>query len=161
MLDRRAVGRQAPPHLNEVEKGAIRRFAEAVGDDNPVHREESAAKAQGHATVVAPPTFAATLVSGQSVGALLGVAMSDIVHREQLIELSRPILAGDKIWVTSRVAEIKEENTGVGIKRDVATVEDEGRDEKGDIVFRARREYVFRPGRELPPPAAPHTVPQD
>lgn len=161
MLDRRSIGRTSAPQLNEVEKGAIRRFADAIGDDNSIHRDDAAAKAAGYPGIVAPPSFAATLPSGSSAAALLGVAASDIVHREEAIELSRPVLAGDRLWVTSRVTEIREENTGVGIKRDVAAVEDEARDERGELVFRTRREYVFRPGRELPPPAPPHTVPQD
>ncbi|MDP1921805.1 MAG: MaoC family dehydratase N-terminal domain-containing protein, partial [Myxococcales bacterium] len=37
MLDRAAVGRTTPPTLNEVERGAIRRFAEALGDYNPIY----------------------------------------------------------------------------------------------------------------------------
>ena len=36
MLDKNAVGRSSPPTLNEVEKGAIRRFAEALGDVAPM-----------------------------------------------------------------------------------------------------------------------------
>jgi acyl dehydratase len=161
MLDRRAVGRTAAPHLNEVEKGDIRRFAESLGDDSSVFRDEAAAQAAGHPGIVAPPTFATTLQSGSPASHLLGVAASDLTQREHALQLVRPIIAGDRIWVTSRIVEIKEENTGVGIKRDVAAIEDEGRDEKGEVVFRGRREYVFRSGRELPPPAAPYTVPQD
>ena len=37
MLVRNAVGRTTPPMLNEVEQGAIRRFAEALGDYNTAY----------------------------------------------------------------------------------------------------------------------------
>jgi len=40
MLDKNAIGRSSPPTLNEVEKGAIRRFAEALGDFNPMYYDE-------------------------------------------------------------------------------------------------------------------------
>ena len=35
----------------------IRRFAQAIGESNPVHLDEAAARAAGHATIVAPPLF--------------------------------------------------------------------------------------------------------
>lgn len=35
----------------------IKRFAQAIGESNPVHFDEAAARAAGHATIVAPPLF--------------------------------------------------------------------------------------------------------
>ena len=35
MLDKSLIGRVSEPVLHEVEKGAIRRFAEALGDGDP------------------------------------------------------------------------------------------------------------------------------
>ena len=40
MLDKNAIGRASPPTLNEVEKGAIRRFAEALGESQVLGRRE-------------------------------------------------------------------------------------------------------------------------
>jgi hypothetical protein len=36
MYDRSELGKSTPAVLNEVEKGAIRRFAESLGDYNPI-----------------------------------------------------------------------------------------------------------------------------
>ena len=47
MLDRNAVGRTTPPTLCEVEKGAIRRFAESLGDYNPSYFDAEYARASG------------------------------------------------------------------------------------------------------------------
>ena len=63
MLDKNAIGRASPPTLNEVEKGAIRRFAEALGDYNPIYYDEEYARASGYPTIVAPPTFPASFHS--------------------------------------------------------------------------------------------------
>ncbi|MFL5298879.1 MAG: MaoC family dehydratase N-terminal domain-containing protein, partial [Anaeromyxobacteraceae bacterium] len=57
MLDKSLIGRESEPAVHEVERGAIRRFAEAIGDPNPIYVEEEAARQAGHSTVVAPPTF--------------------------------------------------------------------------------------------------------
>jgi len=147
MLDKNAVGRTSPPTLNEVEKGAIRRFAEALGDFNPIYYDEEYARAAGYPTVVAPPTFPACFHSSADLRELLGVAVKSLLHAEQSFEYERPILAGDRIFVATRVAEVQE-RTGPAGRMDVAVLEDEGRDEEGALVFRARRTLVVRASRE-------------
>lgn len=60
-MDRSATGRESKPLVNEVEKGAIRRFAEALGETNPIHFDEGAARAAGYRSIVAPLTFPTAL----------------------------------------------------------------------------------------------------
>jgi acyl dehydratase len=147
MLDKNAVGRASPPTLNEVEKGAIRRFAEAIGDFNPVYYDEEYARAAGYPTVVAPPTFPACFHSAADLRELLGVGIKSLLHAEQSFDYERPILAGDRIFVATRVADVHE-RTGPSGRMDVAVIEDEGRDEEGNLVFRARRTLVVRAAKE-------------
>ena len=143
MLDKNAIGRSSPPTLNEVEKGAIRRFAEALGDFNPMYYDEEYARAAGYPTIVAPPTFPASFHSAADLRELLGVGIKSLLHAEQAFEYERPIFAGDRIYVATRVAEVLE-RTGPAGKMDVAVIEDEGRDEEGNLVFKARRTLVVR-----------------
>lgn len=148
MLDRNAIGRASPPTLNEVEKGAIRRFAEAIGDFNPIYYDEEYARASGYPTIVAPPTFPASFHSAADLRELLGVAIKSLLHAEQEFEYERPIFAGDRIFVSTRVADVFERTSPTGGKMDVAVIEDEGRDEEGNLVFRARRTLVVRASKE-------------
>lgn len=147
MLDKNAIGRSSPPTLNEVEKGAIRRFAEALGDYNPIYYDEEYARASGYPTIVAPPTFPASFHSAADLRELLGVGIKSLLHAEQAFEYERPILAGDRIYVSTKVADVLEK-TGPAGKMDVAVIEDEGRDEEGTLVFRARRTLVVRAAKE-------------
>ena len=147
MLDKNAIGRSSPPTLNEVEKGAIRRFAEALGDFNPMYYDEEYARAAGYPTIVAPPTFPASFHSAADLRELLGVGIKSLLHAEQAFEYERPILAGDRIYVSTKVADVLEK-TGPAGKMDVAVIEDEGRDEEGTLVFRARRTLVVRAAKE-------------
>ncbi len=147
MLDKNAIGRSSPPTLNEVEKGAIRRFAEALGDYNPIYYDEEYARASGYPTVVAPPTFPASFHSAADLRELLGVGIKSLLHAEQGFEYERPILAGDRIYVSTKVADVLEKPGPAG-KMDVAVIEDEGRDEEGNLVFRARRTLVVRAAKE-------------
>ena len=147
MLDKNAIGRSSPPTLNEVEKGAIRRFAEALGDYNPIYYDEEYARALGYPTIVAPPTFPASFHSAAVLRELLGVGIKSLLHAEQAFDYERPILAGDRIYVSTRVADVLERQGPAG-KMDVALIQDEGRDEEGNLVFKARRTLVVRAARE-------------
>jgi acyl dehydratase len=78
----------------------------------------------------------------------LGVGIKSLLHAEQSFEYERPILAGDRIFVATRVADVQE-RTGPSGRMDVAVLEDEGRDEEGALVFRARRTLVVRASKEV------------
>ncbi len=147
MLDRNAVGRSTPPTLNEVEKGAIRRFAESLGDYNPIYFDAEFARASGFQNVAAPPTFPISFNTGADLRELLGVPVRSLLLAELTMDFERPIVAGDRVLVTSRVIEVTDRPGATG-RVEVAVLEDEGRDEEGRIVYRARRTYVVRGHKE-------------
>jgi acyl dehydratase len=150
-LDRNAIGRESKPALNEVEKGAIRRFAEALGETNPIYFEEAAARAAGYRSVVAPPSFATTLRAGSDLReSLMLTPGKHLLQAEQSFEYARPIVAGDRLTVRSRIAEVSQRQTPSGLT-DVVVIEDEGRDDAGDVVYRSRQLWVVR----MAPKAAP------
>ena len=144
MVDRNAIGRESKPALNEIEKGAIRRFAAALGETNPIYFEEAAARAAGYRSVVAPPTFPTTLRAGSDLRESLLLAHGKhLLQAEQTIEYARPIVAGDKLTVKSRVSDISQRATPSGMT-DVVVIEDDGRDDAGELVYRARALWVVR-----------------
>src|SRR5512138_2131929 len=143
MLDRSLIGRESEPAVHEVEKGAIRRFAEALGDPNPVYVDEAAARAAGFASLVAPATFAVALTSNERFRHSLDLGTRSILHSEQQFEYARPIVAGDRITVRSKVADVQE-RAGASGPMDVIVVEDEGSDDGGAVVFRTRATLILR-----------------
>jgi acyl dehydratase len=143
MLDRSLIGRESEPVVHEVEKGAIRRFAEALGDPNPVYAEEPAARAAGYPTLVAPATFAVTLTSNDRFRHSLDLGTRSILHSEQQFEYARPIVAGDRITVRSKVTDVQE-RAGASGPMDVIVIEDEARDDQGAVVFRTRATLILR-----------------
>ena len=52
-----AIGTQSSPLTMEVEKGAIMKFAEAIGDSNPLWTDEVTARKSRYGGLIAPPTF--------------------------------------------------------------------------------------------------------
>jgi acyl dehydratase len=111
MLDQSFVGRTyppTPPYLVGREK--IREFAAAVGLDNPLHFDVSAAQAAGYADVVAPPTFAIVLTKPASPMIVddpqLGMDYSRVLHADQRFAYARPIVAGDELVCVNTIEEI-------------------------------------------------------
>ena len=143
MLDRSLIGRESEPVLHEVEKNAIRRFAEALGDPNPIYVDEVAARAAGYPSLVAPPTFPVALTSNERFRHSLDLGTRSILHGEQQFEYVRPVVAGDRITVRSKVADVQE-RAGASGPMDVIVLEDEGRDDKGELVFRTRAMLILR-----------------
>jgi acyl dehydratase len=145
MLDKSLIGRESETVVHEVEKGAIRRFVEALGDANPIYVDEQAARVAGYPTLVAPPTFPAVLTVNERFRHSLDLGTRSFLHGEQQIELGRPILAGDRITVKTRVADVQE-RAGASGPMDILVLEDEGRDAQGALVFRTREVLVLRRG---------------
>jgi acyl dehydratase len=137
--------------MQEVEKGAIRRFADAIGDPNPIYHDESAARAAGYRGLVAPPTFAVTFSSAQQFLSALdvlgggNVKYRSLLHGEQTFEYLKPIVAGDRITVRSRIADVQE-RAGTSGPMDFVVIEDEGKDEGGELVFKSRKTIILRRG---------------
>ena len=110
-LNKEYEGREfsdAPPY--EVTADSIREFADAIGDPNPVFRDEAAAKEAGYDAIIAPPTYLTKLNFVYSAEMLtapdLGLNYAMVVHGEQEYEYRRPVKAGDVLVATPRIASI-------------------------------------------------------
>ena len=136
------VGRESTPIVLDVERGHIRRFAEAVGDPNPIYVDEAAARAAGHPRIPAPPTFAIALRANDP-RAGIDVDWRKLLHGEQELIFTRPLYAGDRLTIVGRIAgaDVKETRSGV---MDVMVLETEATDAAGARVFRARSTVLVR-----------------
>ena len=106
----------------------IREFADAVGDSNPAYHDVDAARALGHADLVAPPTFAIVMSMQASHAVILdpelGLDYSRVVHGEQSFSYTRPIVAGDELVVTTSIDNIRTMagNDMITTRGDIATL---------------------------------------
>ncbi len=124
------MGATSEAVLFEVERGAIRKFAEALGDPAP-------AFASGE---IAPPTFPTTFrvaIPGVSV------ELARVLHGAEEYRYERPIRAGDRLRCRSRVVEVYEREGRLGHMTFLVT-ETEGVDESGAPVFTARHTAILR-----------------
>jgi acyl dehydratase len=97
------------PYLVGREK--IREFSRAVLSTNPINFDVDAARAAGHADLVAPATFP-VVVQEATLAQLLaepdaGIDFSRVVHGEQRFTYTRAIVAGDELTATLTVSSVK------------------------------------------------------
>jgi acyl dehydratase len=127
----------------EVDRDQVMQFAEAVGEDDPVFLDPEAAKVAGYSDQVAPPTFPTVIqimTSGQVVlDEELGVNYAMVVHGEQEYEWRRPIVVGDVLKATPRIADIYARGPN-----EFLVIEAEITDARGEVVCVARSTLLSR-----------------
>jgi len=144
-LDPSFVGHAYPTsEVYEVGRAKIREFAESIGDDHPMYRDPAAAQAAGHPDVIAPPTFATILFGRYAMADVvndpkLGVDYGRLVHGDMKFDYARPVFAGDRLTVTTHIAEI---DTRMG--NDFLTLRSEIETEDGERVITAFSQLVIR-----------------
>jgi acyl dehydratase len=135
------IGKATRPVRFEIEKGQIRRFAVAVGEDNPIHTSEEAAVAAGFKSLVAPPTFAAALDATAPLLTELGLDSRSTMHAEEEYEYSRPIQAGDLITVVHKVTDAYDKAAPNG-RLQFVVIETRATDAKSKPIYKGRRVLV-------------------
>ena len=146
------IGKVDPPHLREVEKGAIRRYADAVGDNNPLYYDEEYAKKTKYGGIIAPPGFFGwakkTISSSEGliglIGAMIEAGYAGILDGGMAYDFYLPVRVGDTLVGSPKVADIslKEGKTKMMILR----FETSYTNQNGDIVAKSYQTLI---GRQL------------
>lgn len=115
-----------PPMKFEVEKGAIRKLAEAIEDQNPLHTDAEYAKRSKHGTIIAPLLMVTTLGAPELQAALmrdipLGDKRNGIVRGFE-VEFFRHLRAGDDVTVDCRIENIDGKESKLGYMINITTV---------------------------------------
>ncbi len=90
----------------EITADLIQTFNRSIGESNPVFTDTTAARAEGHSGVLAPPTLVTMLVRN--------VELPDIdlkfgtmrFHAGQRVQSRAPIVAGDSLMASSHLKEV-------------------------------------------------------
>ncbi len=142
-LNQSLKGKQYQEVSFAVDRDRVNRFADAIGDVDPIYRDPDAAKAAGFPEQVAPPTFVTVMqimTSGQVVADQeLGIDYTRVVHGEQEYEWRRPVVVGDVLTATPRIADIYARGPN-----EFLVIEAEIRDGSGDTVVVARSTLLSR-----------------
>lgn len=142
-IDKSVIGLMSEEYVVEVEKGHIKRFAEAIGDPNPLYYDEGFAKDSIYGGIIAPPTFPVALTS--EGGELpLKLDMTRMLHGEQEFIYERVIHAGDKLYCQMTVTDLYEKEGRSGTMQ-FLVLDTEMKDENNRLVVTSRMNIIYRP----------------
>lgn len=148
-----AIG-QVSEHTYEVTRKDIRRYADAIGDPNPLYRDEAHARGTAHGGIIAPPLFCHALAfddvpvdrlraDGLPSELDLPLPTSRAVGGGSTFDVGVPVRPGDVITARKVVEDIYAKAGGSG---DLVFVvlETTFSNQDGDVVARERGTFVNR-----------------
>ena len=145
MIEKKWIGHQLPPSELLIERGRLQFFARSIGETDPIYTDLAAARAAGYPDLPAPPTFvfAAELESGAVTSLLetLELPIQKILHGEQGFTYLKPVCAGERVTVRSKIADIYDKKGGA---LEFVLKSSEVRNSSGELVAELRSLLVCR-----------------
>ncbi len=144
---RKSIGVPSEAIVFKVEEGAIQRYAQAIGDPNPLYNDPDFASKTKHRRLMAPPGFTGWPVQvGRPTEKLVeslvrAGAPPRILDGGVEFEFIEPIGAGDVLTATPKIASITERETRLG-KTMFTTAEITFVNQEGIAVLRSRSTLI-------------------
>ena len=149
---RKLLNTTTQPVINEVERGAIRRYAEAVGDPNPLYHDIEYARDSSYGGLISPPGFygwatkvtsAAVEMMGAVFATVFNAGLVRILDAGVEYECFLPVRAGDTLAWYARFADVSEREGKSGTMVFI-TMEITYLNQQGDLVARRRQTFLAR-----------------
>jgi acyl dehydratase len=136
---KKLVGHTFKPVVYEVEKGAIKKLAQAIQDPNPLFQDEAYAKKTKLGSIITPPTFISSfrMTEADEWMMQLNIPQKRGVNAGVDMEFFKPIRPGDVITVSAKVTEmeVKEGKSGQMV---ISATERTYTNQKGEVVAKMR-----------------------
>jgi acyl dehydratase len=150
-IDLSLVGSLSAPFVVEVERGAIRRFAEAVGDPSPLYRDAAAARDAGFDDIPAPPTFPTAFRPEEEPAWTRDLDRRRILAGETSFTYERPVVAGMRLECRVRfvAVDVKKSTRGdmQAIRQQIEARLLDANGKAGDLVVTCGRVTLYRQPR--------------
>src|SRR5690606_36759551 len=134
------VGTRSPTVRNTVERGAVRRFADANGDRKALYLDEEVAAQSRSGRLLAPPTLPRVFDFGKLPNVPL--PPSGIIHGDQSYTYTRPLFVGEDVDCHTLFKETYERNGSGGTLR-FLVFERVADDAEGNRVLTTRDVYIL------------------
>ncbi|WP_070119742.1 MaoC family dehydratase N-terminal domain-containing protein [Bacillus marinisedimentorum] len=134
------IGKTSQKVKNMVERGAVKKFAEAVGDEHPIYLDEEIGKSSRYGRNIAPPTFPRVFDYGKIEG--LNLPNKGLIHGEQIYHYERPLLVGEEILCYSKVEDYYERSGNSG-RMGFLVLSSNGEDLAGNPIFTSKQVVII------------------
>ena len=148
---RKDVGKLVNIAVTEMERGAIRSFCNATGDENPLWQDEDYARGTIHGGTIVPPGYLITMgMEGDSPGVYLTAqhALRGGIDAGGEWQFFRQVRIGDVITVDRRFVDLYEKRGSLG-PMIFAIMETVYRNQRGEIVARGKWSGIRVPAPEV------------
>ena len=145
---RKLIGVTLDTIVFKVEEGAIQRYAQAIGDPNPIYNDPDFASKTKYGRLIAPPGFTGWPVKAgldmfKLVESLVKAgAPSRLLDGGVEFEFIEPIGAGDVLTATTKIASITERETRLG-RTLFNTLETTLVNPKGDLALKGWSTFIM------------------
>ncbi len=166
---RRFIGMETALQLacDPVERGAVRRYAQAIMDSDPIYMSEAAVAGTRYTKPVAPPLFPNAMLrlpfgerdlvqeraedphfDGAVGSSTLGLPPLPLLNSPLLnggteCELYRFAEHGEQVWLKSRYLDIYEKQSSKGLML-MVVIETDFLDKAGNLIIRFRKTQIRR-----------------
>lgn len=140
-LDKSIIGLSGEKFIFEVEKGHIRRFADAIGDTNPLYVDEKYAAQSSYSGLIAPPTFPIAVGGGGEIP--LDLDTRRMLHGEQEFIYYQVVRPGDRLHCQMKVSDLYE-RVGKSGSMQFLVLDTEMEDDEGKMVAISRMNIIYR-----------------
>lgn len=134
------IGNRSTPVKNTVERGAVRKFAEAIGDASPIYVDEEVGKNSRFGENIAPPTFPISFQFNTVPG--LELPAKGLIHGEQRFQYERPLLVGEDVQCYVEVEDYYEKTGGHG-RMGFLLLARYGEDTDGNVIYKENRTLII------------------
>lgn len=143
-VDPKHIGTIFPPFTFTVERGKIREFALAIGDNNPAYFGDDP---------LLPPTFPITFAFWSEANlvdklANIGVQIWNVLHAEQEYIYLGPLRVGDTITGQATITDIYTKEGRAAGKMDFIVLEVDYVNQRNEPVLKERMLAIVRDGGE-------------
>jgi acyl dehydratase len=137
-------GKEAEPEVWEAERGHIRRFAQAIGDPNPLWQDRAYAQKSRYKNIIAPPLYLIDEGLVSLVDRLVEMApLKANINAGTELEYFKPIEAGDTITTVAKLADVQEKKGRTG-SLILLIVEVTYTNQREELVARCRNTFIRR-----------------
>ena len=130
--------------LYEIEKGTLRRFAQAIDDQNPLWQNEECASKSQYGGIIAPPTFILT-IGFEQIQQKMATLMPGAgrLHGGTEVKYYQPVRPGDVITASGKIAQVQERESNKLGKIVLVTFNINYTNQRQELVTRCRQQTIL------------------
>lgn len=134
------IGKKSNKVKNTVERGAVKKFAEAIRDLHPIYFDEVVGEKSRYGRNIAPPTFPRVFDYGVVEG--LNLPKKGLIHGEQEFHYNRPLFVGEDVYCYTVIKDYTEK-VGKQGSMGILVTDAIGEDLEGKMIFSSKSTIII------------------